>query len=61
MRSLLQFSDGDKIIPVKVEELRGEDKKNLRENYSKKEEESLTEQLNQVTGEWAMTRNPYYR
>ena len=58
MRSLLQFSDGDKIIPVKVEELRGEDKRTYEELVKKKE--SLTEQLNQVTGEWAMTRNPYY-
>ena len=58
MRSLLQFSDGDKIIPVKVEELRGEDKRTYEELVKKKD--SLSEQLNQVTGEWAMTRNPYY-
>lgn len=58
MRSLLQFKSGDKVIPVKVEELRGEDKITYEE--LKKGKEALSEELKQVTGEWSMTRNPYY-
>lgn len=57
MRSLLQFRVGDKIIPVKVEELRGEDKKSYEKLQSKKEE--LNEELNKATAEWSMTSNPY--
>ena len=57
MRSLLQFSDGDKIIPVKVEELRGEDKKSYEKLQSKKEQ--LNEDLSKATAEWSMTSNPY--
>ena len=58
MRSLLQFKSGDKIIPIKVEELRGEDKRKYDE--LEKGRELLNQELNQVTGKWAMTRNPYY-
>ncbi len=58
MRSLLQFKSGDKIIPIKVEELRGEDKRKY--NELEKGRELLNQELNQVTGEWTMTRNPYY-
>lgn len=57
MRSLLQFKVGDKIIPVKVEELRGEDKKSYEKLQSKKEE--LNEDLSKATAEWSMTSNPY--
>lgn len=58
MRSLLQFKSGDKIIPVKVNELRGEEKR----KYDKLEKgrESLSKELTQVADEWSMTRNPYY-
>lgn len=58
MRSLLQFKSGDKVIPIKVEELRGEDKITYEE--LKKGKEALSEELSQATAEWSMTRNPYY-
>ena len=57
MRSLLQFKSGDKIIPVKVEELRGEDKETYEKLQSKKEK--LNKDLSQTTAEWSMTSNPY--
>jgi hypothetical protein len=56
MRSLLQFSTGEKIIPVKVEELRGEDKTNY-QNF-KLQKESLSKELDKVTKEWSKTSNP---
>ena len=56
MRSLLQFSTGEKIIPVKIEELRGEDKTNY-QNF-KLQKESLSKELDKVTKEWSKTSNP---
>ena len=56
MRSLLQFSTGEKIIPVKVEELRGEDKTNY-QNF-KLQKESKKKELDIVTKEWSKTSNP---
>ena len=56
MRSLLQFSTGEKIIPVKVEELRGEDKTNY-QNF-KLQKESKQKELDKVTKEWSKTSNP---
>ena len=57
MRSLLQFKVGDKIIPVKVEELRGEDKTNYQN--LKLQKESKQKELDKVTKEWSRHRILY--